>query len=79
MRGRGRLTLADLDPRDRAEVETFQRFLDHHLRTGPPGIAGGAVCSCGVAAKLGEGGRIEPQPNPACDCPCHDDGYVGAG
>lgn len=52
---------------DKAEVMAFRTFLQHHPYAKP--------CDCGVPMRR-EGEKIVAQPNEACICPCHVDGWM---
>ena len=60
---------------EKAEIMTFRSFLRHHAAPAHTGEPGSSICTCGVAARL-EGEIVYAVPNPGCDCPCHQPGYV---
>jgi hypothetical protein len=51
------------------QVKAFAAFLRHHPSR--------SICDCGVPLQL-MAGRLQAQPSPTCDCPCHTAGYVSS-
>ena len=61
----------------RGGMEAFKRFLALHdaPKEGGGQQEGSRICACGVGAIWKEG-RIVEVANSACDCPCHERGYL---
>ncbi len=68
----------DLAHQDRVEAMRFTAFLRCHGAAGAAGPAGPWRCSCGQPSvrKLPDE-TYEAVRNDACDCPCHEPGYLG--